>query len=1354
MMDKDRDNHSKSKIILLPFAVFYVRLRPRLVTAAFCRIGRGLMHIGTCSVHLCYDVPNNYSLLYKCAILPYNRFIRLMGVWVYLHHLIKQKTMRKRLLGTAFLFLCANGMPFSSYAAAWKQFTGHGTYAIQYVGEEAHVKDCYLANPLVSGEKDWAPIKMNAAYDYVASAWNINDEGGGYMSVRNTQGGTNDGDVIIFASQIRLSTSANFTTYKNNQTFKIWYDEEAQSGDGTLLCSVLSNYEANRYWVPSATSPTLSYRTSTMENSALFKLIPLYYHAEMVNWLHRADSLLQDVEKTYPAALRTALLQERENINGMIPALDNTEAEAGAAVEAMRQAFEAYRAAGTTEAVTDLSQLTPEERVGKVTLTVSGTMSEADFRIIRDEMYNLRELDLSAVTLAALPDHAFSGHAALQKVVLPATCTRIGKAAFLSCASLTDIALPAGLTEIGDMAFARSGLTEISIGANVSKMGDFVFDGCLALRHITVDASNNRYCTEEDVLYNKEKTELVKCAPLKAGELKLPEGLRRIAPYACTGCTALTGTLVLPATVDFIGNYAFDYCPGLKGKLVIPSAVKHIGNGAFWGCEGIEDTLALPAQMDYLGERSFGYLNKINRIDLPENLAVLKKSAFQNCTKVKQITSPALQVPGVESFALYGIDRVHTFVNVPEEALPAYRAAEVWSEFQNYDAVFEGYDRLEESGSYYIQYVGEGVNKNKFLTFNPSSAAKATFAALNEASVWDLDFFEVTSATSAVTGGKGTDIRFVQDGKYKHINMNGECWTDAMSGYKTNDNRTFAFWLKEKSGELKDKTVAIQGNKTFWNASAETASLTVESRSGDATEKDFVFRVIEESRIDDAFRIELLKQTISTDALRAWLEGIRIGDETWALPESQKGLKDAMLAALDACDALKESTETDYNAFMALFDKTQKDVEEAKAALEAALSRPQAYEMPVGLCLQLVRSTDNRTLMRGASTQWKQYCTSFDDAGTVINVGANENGVPEEVTVEPAVFVNKWDSENQNYYLHETVAGNALRLNDGFLSKSKPGSTDYMSKARIAAYHIATDSLINVQGADGGFTAGKYFSPELNMEADERTATVWKMNILKRIIENGECPEALADTWIPVEMMEGAQMGAAEGHTYDWIYWHKTQEAGKWYAVSLKGETTLHAAADKEFGQPLEMDKDFTLLALVNKQFVKVSLADAGGTVIPAGTYVVRMNASGEFVYRMSRAAFAAQPDEESHLELTGTNTAENRGQMDVYTVNAEGTAFVYGTSKTVAPFEGYITYQGNPDEAGDIAIREGVITHIGQLAAGVSVCIRNHRVSVSGTDDWQLYHISGMAISDKAGVQKPGNYILTIQGKSQTITL
>lgn len=50
---------------------------------------------------------------------------------------------------------------------------------------------------------------------------------------------------------------------------------------------------------------------------------------------------------------------------------------------------------------------------------------------------------------------------------------------------------------------------------------------------------------------------------------------------------------------------------------------------------------------------------------------------------------------------------------------------------------------------------------------------------------------------------------------------------------------------------------------------------------------------------------------------------------------------------MDASDVLKESTETDCNTFMALFDKAQKKVEEAKVVLETTIDKPKVCEMPV-----------------------------------------------------------------------------------------------------------------------------------------------------------------------------------------------------------------------------------------------------------------------------------------------------------------------------------------------------------------------------------------------------------------------
>lgn len=1259
--------------------------------------------------------------------------------------------MKKTKIQQASLLALMSCLPSGLYAESWKQFTGNGTFAIQYIGDIQQVKNHFLANPLALGGSDWADIAMKDSYQYTASAWNIKNEIDGNMSVRNTQGGKNSGDLIIFKSQIRTDNNANFTTYKNNQTFQIWYDEDAQSQDGSLVCAILSNYEPNRYWIPASTGKTLSFHIGTKENSDVFRLIPLYYHSELVTWMNKADSILNDQGKEYDDAKRSALTQKKENVSEHINALDNTEEAAQGMLQDLQNAFEEFRLSGKMAPIDDLSQLTPEERIQKTAIALSGTLDEEDYRIIRDEMINLKELDLSSTTITELPDKAFSGQATLATVKLPNTCTRIGKAAFISCVSLKDLILSNNLKDIDNLAFARSGIKQINIGAGVTHIGDYAFDGCASLETITVDAANMQYAAKDGVLYDKAMTRLIKCPAQKSGNLNLPETLKRIEAYACINCELLTGTLTLPQEVEYIGNHAFEFCHNLEGKLNIPAKTQYIGESAFWGCEKLQGDLEVPQNTTYLGNNAFGYLSQITKVSLPQNLKSLNKGLLYGCSKIKHIVSPTTTPPAVNSFAFYGVDKNHTFIEVPQEALAAYQAAEGWKDFQNYDAVFEGYNRLETNGKYYIQYIGKGDNYGKFLTFNPENGKKAVFASMDQASLWELDFFDVSSATSAVTGGKGTDIRFQQESNYLHINMNGECYTDVTAGYQINDNRTFAFWL-DKKGELKDIKIAIQGNNTFWKADPSTNALAVESRKGNPIIEDFVFRVISVDDMDDAMKIDLLKQSINTDEDRAWLDNIVIGSETWQLPQEEKGKKEDMVKALDAFEALKESDETSYDAFKKLFDQNKELVDDTKEAIEAALTDPVEYDMPVGLCLQLINSTDNRTLMRSGSTQWQQYCTSFEDEGTKINIGSNDNGVPEEVIVSPATFINKWDETNKNYYLYEPVAKNALRLNDGFLSKSMPGSTDYNAKSKIAAYHITTDSLINIQGAEGGFMNGLYFSPNIStMESDEKTATVWKMRILKRIIENGEALTALNENWIPVEMFEGAQMTETNGKTLDVVYWHKNMQKDKWTAISLTGETTIFSAKDSEFKTPLQPDKDFTLMTFDGKEFKKVEKTD--GQTIAKGSYVLRMNETQEIVCRIKQASFEEE-NMDTNLQLTGSGLAQNKDNIAAYTVNEEGTAFVYGDSKTIKPFEGLITFNGNAEDAKDIEIREGVPTGIENNSSAVSYTIQNHRVIVTGTDKYELRHISGVRVADKKAAQKPGCYILTLEGKSHVINL
>ena len=65
-------------------------------------------------------------------------------------------------------------------------------------------------------------------------------------------------------------------------------------------------------------------------------------------------------------------------------------------------------------------------------------------------------------------------------------------------------------------------------------------------------------------------------------EVDIPDGITRIGDYAFDCCRELTH-ITIPYGVTSIGGMAFWQCESLE-RIVIPETVKNIGNKAFAGC--------------------------------------------------------------------------------------------------------------------------------------------------------------------------------------------------------------------------------------------------------------------------------------------------------------------------------------------------------------------------------------------------------------------------------------------------------------------------------------------------------------------------------------------------------------------------------------------------------------------------------------------------------------------------------------------------------------------------------------------------------------------------------------------------
>ena len=176
---------------------------------------------------------------------------------------------------------------------------------------------------------------------------------------------------------------------------------------------------------------------------------------------------------------------------------------------------------------------------------------------------------------------------------------------------ITEVRIENGVTGIGVRAFHFTSVAKVSIPASVSFISGDAFGACSKLEEIKVDDANAYYCDVDGVLFNKEKTELVKYPDSKGGSayvipngveiiafeafsscsslesITIPDGVTTIEDNAFNGCYGITD-LVLPATVKTVGKYAFAYCDNIK-SVTLYSGCESVASHAFYGCSGITE---------------------------------------------------------------------------------------------------------------------------------------------------------------------------------------------------------------------------------------------------------------------------------------------------------------------------------------------------------------------------------------------------------------------------------------------------------------------------------------------------------------------------------------------------------------------------------------------------------------------------------------------------------------------------------------------------------------------------------------------------------------------------------------------
>ena len=253
-----------------------------------------------------------------------------------------------------------------------------------------------------------------------------------------------------------------------------------------------------------------------------------------------------------------------------------------------------------------------------------------------------------------ISDGAFS-HGMITEVTIGDEVTRVGQAWFADCTTLTNVTLLSGVTCIEESAFQNcASLARITIPNTVTNIGENAFRDCVSLESLAlpveVDIGGGAFegCSGLKVVFVPDRD-------TRDYGFAFNEAVM-IVGYSCAnGEATITGVLrevYMSVAIDLeipselggcpvtgIGENAFAW-QGDITSLTIPDSVKSIGNQAFQGCHGLT-SVTIPEGVRRIGNRSFEGCGRLASLTIPDSVVYLGDGAFYGCGSLSSIVIPS-----------------------------------------------------------------------------------------------------------------------------------------------------------------------------------------------------------------------------------------------------------------------------------------------------------------------------------------------------------------------------------------------------------------------------------------------------------------------------------------------------------------------------------------------------------------------------------------------------------------------------------------------------------------------------------------------------------------------------------------
>lgn len=244
------------------------------------------------------------------------------------------------------------------------------------------------------------------------------------------------------------------------------------------------------------------------------------------------------------------------------------------------------------------------------------------------------------------------------------------------------------VTRIGSFAFAYCyDLTSVAIPSTVTMMDTEPFYDCLGLAYITVDDRNAVYSSLDGVLFNKNRSTLIKCPLSRAGNYTIPDSVNTIRMWAFWQCSSLTN-VTISTNVVTIGNYAFEDCYSLS-NMTIPNSVTNIEGDAFHNCFHLQSITVDDQNVIYssLDGALFNHSRttlircpggRTGSYTVPNIVTAIGTRAFCNCTYLTSVIIPA----GVISIGVNAFERCYSLSSLSiSDSVTTIGSSAFWSCF-------------------------------------------------------------------------------------------------------------------------------------------------------------------------------------------------------------------------------------------------------------------------------------------------------------------------------------------------------------------------------------------------------------------------------------------------------------------------------------------------------------------------------------------------------------------------------------------------------------------------------------------------------------------------------------------------